>query len=113
MYEFNEYISNLKIDYSILKDIDYSDGDNSKFDGGLGAINSSSTEVPTLIYDGPFSESVTNKTIKGLEDFEIDAEEAKEYVIQTLNFLNVTSVEYVNETDGKFYTYNFNVKNAN
>lgn len=113
LYEFNEYISNLKIDYSILKNIDYSNGDKSKFDGGLGAINSSSSEVPTLIYDGPFSESVVNKAIKGLDNFEIDATEAKEYVTQTLSFLNVESVEYVNETNGKFYTYNFNVKTAN
>lgn len=113
LYEFNEYLSNLKIDYSILKNVDYSSGDNSKFDGGLGPINSSTTEVPTLIYDGPFSESVTNKEIKGLADSEIDALAAKEYVIKTLGFLNVEGVEYVNETDGKFYTFNFNVKTGN
>ena len=113
LYEFNEYISNLKIDYKIIKDVNYGNGDKSNYGGGISNISSSTTEVPTLIFDGPFSESVTNKAIKGLDNFEIDNEEAKSYVTNTLSFLNVESVEYLGETVGKFYTYNFNVKTIN
>ena len=51
----------------IISLLNYSNGDTSNFDGGLENINNSE-EIPTLIYDGPFSESTTNKTIKGLDN---------------------------------------------
>ncbi len=113
LYEFNEYISNLKVDYNIIKDVDFNNGNNSGFDAGLSNVNSSSTQIPTLIYDGPFSESVINKQIIGLDSFEVDKVEAEEYIKQTLSFLNIETIEYVGESDGKFYTFNYNVSTSN
>lgn len=109
MSEYNQYLSTLEFDYKIIKDVNFANGESSTFNAGL----TSSTSVPTLIYDGPFSDSVVNKEIKGLPQTEICVEDAKRTLEEKFEFLNVQSIEYVNESDGDFYTYNFNVKLPN
>lgn len=111
MVAYNEHISSLKFDYKILKDVNFSDGDKSSFDAGL--VNSDNSKVPTLIYDGPFADSVVNKEIKGLPNNEITKEQASDIVMTQLTMLDVTSVRYVGESDGNFYTYNFSVEADN
>lgn len=108
MVAYNEHISSLKFDYKILKDVNFSDGDKSSFDAGL--VNSDNSKVPTLIYDGPFADSVVNKEIKGLPNNEITKEQASDIVMTQLTMLDVTSIRYVGESDGNFYTYNFSVE---
>lgn len=109
MTEYNRYLSNLEFDYKIIKDVNFANGESSSFNAGL----TSSTEVPTLIYDGPFSDSVLNKEIKGLPQNGVSLEEAKSILEESLAFLNVKGIEYVNESNGDFYTYNFNVELEN
>lgn len=111
MVAYNEHISSLKFDYKILKDVNFSDGDKSSFDAGL--VNSDNSKVPTLIYDGPFADSVVNKEIKGLPNNEITKEQAYDIVMTQLTMLDVTSIRYVGESDGNFYTYNFSVEADN
>lgn len=111
MAEYNAYISSLKFDYNIIKDVDYSNGDSSSFSAGF--TQSTSSKVPTLIYDGPFSDSVLNKEIKALGINEVTVDEAKQIVVNKLSFLDVNSCEYVSDSNGEFYTYNFNVKTKN
>lgn len=111
MVAYNEHISSLKFDYKILKDVNFSDGDKSLFDAGL--VNSDNSKVPTLIYDGPFADSVVNKEIKGLPNNEITKEQASDIVMTQLTMLDVTSIRYVGESDGNFYTYNFSVEADN
>ncbi len=111
MVAYNEHISSLKFDYKILKDVNFSDGDKSSFDAGL--VNSDNSKVPTLIYDGPFADSVVNKEIKGLPNNEITKEQASDIVMTQLTMLDVTSIRYVGESDGNFYTYNFSVEADN
>ncbi|MDE6224489.1 MAG: germination protein YpeB, partial [Alphaproteobacteria bacterium] len=108
MTEYNNYVSGLKFNYRILSDVDFGDEDKSNFNAGL--ISSENSKVPTLIYDGPFSDSVLNKEIKGLGDNEIDSIAAKDVVLNKLNFLNIEDIEYKGEGSGDFYTYNFNIK---
>ncbi len=109
MTEYNRYLSNLEFDYKILKDVNFANGESSSFNAGF----TGSTEVPTLIYDGPFSDSVLNKEIKGLPQNEVSLEEAKTILEENFKFLNVQNIEYVNESNGDFYTYNFNVELTN
>ncbi len=111
MVAYNEHISSLKFDYKILKDVNFSDGDKSSFDAGL--VNSDNSKVPTLIYDGPFADSVVNKEIKGLPNNEITKEQASDIVMTQLTMLDVTSIRYVGESNGNFYTYNFSVEADN
>ena len=72
-------------------------------------------DYPTLIYDGPFSDHLTEIKPKGLTGEELDQEKAKEYVIK---FFGKDKVESVNEigkndnSDIKTYSYNVAFKNA-
>ncbi len=70
----------------------------------------SSTEYPTMIYDGPFSDSVENKKIEGLKGEIVSKEQAYEKVKNM--FDNIEQIDYIGETNGKFETYNFKIKNA-
>lgn len=109
-YEINTYFNSLKFDYSIIKDIDISNGDNSNFMGGLENVQSSASKVPTLIYDGPFSESVVNKEIKGLPAEEIFRETALNKIKEYFKNYNLQDVKYLSDTNGKFETYDFMVE---
>lgn len=107
MAEYNEYISTLSFDYKIISDVDFSDGDSSGFNAGF--TDSTSSQVPTLIYDGPFSDSVLNKEIKGLGTIEIDKDQAEQIIVERLGYLGINSITYLGESNGDFYTFNFNV----
>lgn len=106
-YDMNMYLSKLKYDYSILDDVDFNDVENNSYTGGLLNNESSATEIPTLIYDGPFSDSVLNKEIKGLENIEYSKDECAE---KLHTIFSGFSIDYLGETNGKFETYNFDVK---
>lgn len=107
MAEYNQYISTLKFDYKIINDVDYSDGDKSSYNAGF--ASSTASKVPTLIYDGPFSDSVLNKEIKGLGTTEIAASDAEMIIVEKMGYLGIGSVNYEGESVGDFYTYNFTV----
>ena len=69
-----------------------------------------STEYPTMIYDGPFSDSVENKKVEGLSGEEVSQEKAYEKINSVFN--NVLQIDYIGQTNGKFETYNFKIKTA-
>lgn len=80
--------------------------DYNKFTKNLMQIKNNDQDYPTMIYDGPFSDSTCNKEIKGLNFAEISKEEAQQTVEKI--FEN-SKVEFSNETNGKFKTYDFYV----
>lgn len=80
--------------------------DYNKFTKNLMQIKNNDQDYPTMIYDGPFSDSTCNKEIKGLNFAEISKEEAQKTVEKI--FEN-SKVEFSNETNGKFKTYDFYV----
>ena len=105
-YDINNYMRDLQYNYSILDDVNFDDVDSSSFSGGIVDVESSSSKVPTLIYDGPFSDSVLNKEVQGLSNIEYSQEEVFEQVQQ---LFSEYSVEYIGESIGKFETYNYEV----
>lgn len=110
-YTISNYLSNLDFDYNILDNMDFNNEySDSNFDAGFVNLNIDE-EIPTLIFDGPFSDSITNKEIKGLPNFEISKEEAYEKVAILLDYYTDFEIEYVGEANGKFSTYNFMLKN--
>ena len=110
-YDLNNYLSEVeKLD--IVSLIDYSSGDLSGFDGGLKEVNDNQDEVPTLIYDGPFSDSVTNREIKGLDEKEYTEEEARAILRDNFKFFEEFDIEYMGETLGKFATFNYSIKSG-
>ena len=68
-------------------------------------------DYPTMIYDGPFSDSVLNKEIKGLNFDEVSKDDAisalKKY------YKNAKNIKFERETNGKFKTYDFSLENGN
>ena len=109
-YDINSYMQNLKYDYSIIDDIDFKDGSGSEFSAGIIGSESADKKVPSLIYDGPFSDTVINKEIKGLDSKIYSQEEVYQYVS---GIYSSTSVEYIGDTTGKFATYNYKVNSDN
>ncbi len=110
-----EYINNIKIElnkiidkvmqgYRISENLG-SDTEIGDFSESFKNILSDTIAFPSLIYDGPFSDSTINKTIKGLKDFEITSDEAQEFVKEI--FSSEENLTYLGETKGRFETFDF------
>lgn len=106
-YDLNDYIYGLNYKYSILDDVDFGSMESSEYSGGLINTESSKTEVPSLIYDGPFSDTTLNKEIKGLEDRVYTLEEVEEMLHKVFSGF---AIYHIGDTVGKFETFNFDVK---
>ncbi len=96
--------------YSIVEASMDIDTETNSFSRSLASLKDNDVEYPTMIYDGPFSDSVTNTTVKGLSGDNVTKSEAKTNIEKY--FKSGASATYVGETNGKFKTYNFNVKNS-
>jgi len=103
-YDINNYMRELQYDYSIIDDVDFGSSDDSSFSAGVVGSESTSSSVPTLIYDGPFSDSVLNKEIKGLSSTVYSKEQVEESLHKLYSGF---AIEYTGDTLGKFETYNF------
>lgn len=67
-------------------------------------------DYPSLIYDGPFSDHISNAQPMYIRDMpEITQDEAKLKVIAFLGSDKVQDAQFTGETDGRIKTYNFNV----
>ncbi|MGN0961671.1 MAG: PepSY1/2 domain-containing protein [Christensenellales bacterium] len=106
-YDLNLYMQKLRYDYSIIDDVDFDNIDNSNFSAGMVRTESSSSNVPSLIYDGPFSDSVLNKEIIGLPNVVYSLEQIEENLH---NVFTGFSIYYTGDSNGKFETYNFDIK---
>lgn len=96
--------------YSILDASNHIDGNYDDFSLDFAQIKSDDTEYPTMIYDGPFSDSVVNHKVKGLTGSEISKDEA--YKIVDSYFKNISNLQYQGQTNGKFSTYNYVLLNT-
>lgn len=96
--------------YSILNESSRMNGSYDNFSLDFAQIQSDDTQYPTMIYDGPFSDSVVNQKVKGLKGAEISKDDA--YKIVDTYFKNIASLQYQGQTNGKFNTYNFVVLNT-
>ncbi|MBQ9786388.1 MAG: germination protein YpeB, partial [Clostridia bacterium] len=67
--EFNDQI--MTKGYNIFKEGSLVDGDYNNFTLKIQGVKTSDVEYPTMIYDGPFSDSEYNKEIKGLNANEV------------------------------------------
>ena len=105
--EFNDQI--MTKGYNIFKEGSLVDGDYNNFTLKIQGVKTSDVEYPTMIYDGPFSDSEYNKEIKGLNANEVTVEDAKKAIKDI--YLNVSDedIKYLAETNGKFTTFDFSV----
>ena len=83
------------------------DGSNS-FTVNLSMVKEVSVEYPTMIYDGPFSDSENDYVVRGLKGEEVDKSTAYNSVVKS--FKNIDSLEYAGEINSNFQTINFDLK---
>ena len=108
--QLNDFARKLNQGVSILNSSFDIDNNSNEFTKMLALSNNDNIEYPTMIYDGPFSDSVVNSTIKGLKGNKVSKTEAMKNVEKC--FKNTTDIVFESETKGKFETYNFRVKNT-
>ena len=103
----NDISMNMRDGYSILTASNEMNGDLNVFTVDFNKIKANDVDYPTMIYDGPFSDSVVNKRIKGLNGQEVTSEEAGAVLGKV--FKDISSYSYNGKTEGKFATYNYDV----
>lgn len=107
-----KFSQNMWQGYSIVDASLTTDGDNNSFTMQLASIKETDVEYPTMIYDGPFSDTVVNKTVKGLNGGPVSVDMAKQNLLKVFTNYIDSEVEYKNDTNGRFETYNFSAKNS-
>ena len=106
-YELNRLALKIAQGYSIV-DNSTSNLENSTFNNEWGGLGGEIIKYPQLIYDGPFSDSVQNREVKGLPSELITETEAKLLVEKWFNTYNVNSNG--ESAGGNFETWNFSVE---
>lgn len=102
----NEYAYEIQNNYSILKDASFDDG---SFNSTFVSMQETGLDYPTLIYDGPFSDSVINKEVKGLSGEDYNLDQVSHKLQQLFKDYGVKRIDYKEEGEGKIATYNFNM----
>lgn len=110
-YELNRLSLMISGGYSIVDNIADPNQSVSNFNNEFSGLNNEINDYPQLIYDGPFSESTTNKEVKGLPDTEINKEEALNKVKDWFPDGKVT--ENGQTTGGTFDTFDFKITQNN
>ena len=108
--ELNEFERKMNRGYSIVDASgNINDGTND-FSLTLSSFKDNDVEYPSMIYDGPFSDSVTTSEVKGLKGEKISKTEALKNLEKY--FKNASDVDFESETNGTFETYNYRVTNS-
>lgn len=102
----NDYANNQDGSFNILQDTNFGDT-STNFDQMFANTSATGTEFPTLIYDGPFSDSIKNKKVLGLEDYTISQDEAQQVIEKAFKDYNVHNVNFTGMVEGRFKSYNF------
>ncbi len=105
----NGFSKQFETGYNILSQSRLVEGSN-KFTYNMVSLRNVDSEVPTMIYDGPFSDSTIKKEVKGLSGDLVSRETCFKEIEKLYN--NIQSLDYSNETNGLFQTYNFVLTNT-
>lgn len=108
--QLNDFAKRLDNGYSILDGSLDVDSNANDFTRSLSLLKNNDIEYPTMIYDGPFSDSVVNSEVKGLSGSEVDKTQAGENVLKF--FKNSATLDYEGETKGRFETFNYRVTSS-
>lgn len=103
----NDFMSKNNGRYSILANTKNVYDNQNSFNSLFSNMQAEGVEYPTLIYDGPFSESQVKKEVKGLTESEITKEQAQTKLEEVLKDKNYSNLTFVGEATGIFSTYNF------
>jgi germination protein YpeB len=107
----NDYANNQDGSFNILENANFDDT-SSNFEQMFTNTSATGVEFPTLIYDGPFSDSIKNKEVKGLDDIEISQTDAENVIKKAFKEYNVKNLTYTGMTEGTFTSYNLTFETA-
>lgn len=105
--ELNSIMEKIMHGYRITDNLN-KDVAKSDFSLNFSGLSNDTIEYPSMIYDGPFSDSTVNKKIKGLSNKDISENEAENLITKIFNE-KITNINYLGKTEGKFETYDFGV----
>lgn len=111
--EVNRYAVLLEGDYKIIDNAKDSTYELSRFSQTFSTLKEPSVDYPELIYDGPFSDSVVNKEVKGLSSAKITQAQADEILKGLKTKIGFESFEYIGESNGKIPTFDYNLNFQN
>lgn len=100
----NDFVKGINYNFSILASGELND---SNFNTMFESMQSQNIKYPTLIYDGPFSESSTNTSTKGITGDEITSEQATRKIREIFKQYGVNNLESQGTTTGLFECYNY------
>lgn len=106
-YNLENFTQKLAGGYSILKASKNIEGDFNNLTNDLRQVKTDDIEYPSMIYDGPFSDSVTNVEIKGLKGENVDAMTAENNLREIYEGKRLENFKYLGQTNGKFSTHDF------
>lgn len=106
-FNLDSFTKKLAGGYSILKASKNLEGDFNNLTNDLRQIKTDDIEYPSMIYDGPFSDSVTNVEIKGLFGENVDSIQAEKNLREIYTGKNLENFKYLGQTNGKFKTHDF------
>lgn len=92
---------------NIYKESSKLDGDYNNFTLSLQNVKAGDVDYPTMIYDGPFSDSTMNRKIKNLNESKVSVEVAQQKLSNLFKNVANSNTEYLGVTNGKFETYDF------
>jgi len=108
--EVNRYAVQVEGEYRIIDNAKSTTYELSKFSQTFSSLKEPSVDYPELIYDGPFSESVLNKKVKGLVYNDITQVEADEIVKKLKDKLKYASFEQAGQGKGKIPSYDYKLR---
>lgn len=98
--------------YSILDKSMSLEGDYNDFTVNLQSIKASDVEYPTMIYDGPFSDSQLKKEVRGLTGGDVSEQDAANRVAELFE-VEPNSIVFEGEAKANFETYDFSFDKKN
>lgn len=107
--QLNTISAKMQNGYNIL-DNSLNLGTDNNFTLNLSQIKSIDVQYPTMIYDGPFSDSVVNANVKGLSGQKVGKKEVRKNIEKL--FKNIVSLDFEQDTLGRFETYNYRLKTS-
>lgn len=109
-FKLNEISRDIVDGYNISSKSKNAKEDYTEFTQLMRTTKTSTTDYPVMIYDGPFSDTVVNKEVKGLNFPELTEGEVRE---KALKLFKDSRISFAGEASGKFDTYDYNIKLPN
>lgn len=106
----NALVDKIVNGYSVLAGSADANLELDEFSSNFVGFSSDSISYPSMIFDGPFSDSLQDREIKGLPSSELDEAAARSNLAALLDTqYDVNEIKYLGMTQGDFVTYDYEI----